>query len=331
MKKKTKVALTAIAIVLTLTAMAINVCAVTTPAGYCPLNFCGLGTDNAEYGLTANVIINGVTQTMPDGVYAWDAGIGGVLIDDMPFVFGVRNRNVTLTLRIEDLDGYLPFLPHRNMLDEYYANAVVRLYGTDTNGEFAETYTQLNSVTLYDSENNIAENNFSPNTNTEFNYDRIVAVELTFTWVNLNFSAEVTMEHVDISKFTIYQGMPVEFPNNYGDDVQHFFVPYEDDWFSTTGGTYEEGFNTGYEEGFNTGYDEGNDHGYEIGYDDGLYDGQNSIPDEVIEANWTSFIYNAANGFLRFELLPGLPLWGLLMAVVAIPLLIAFLKMFMGG
>lgn len=331
MRKKTKVALTAITIMLALTAIAFNVSAVTTPEGYCALNFCGLGTDNAEYSMVANVVINNVTQTMPVGTYTWNAEIGGVIIDDMPFVFPARSRNVSLKLRIEQLNGYLPFLPHRNPNDTYYANAVIRLYGTDTNGDFAQTYAHLNSVTLFDSENNIAEGDFSPWANTEFNYDQITAIELEFTWTAIVFDADVTMEHVDITKFTIYQSIPVEFPTDYGDDVQHIFIPYDDEWFSTTGGTYEEGYYTGYEVGYNTGYDEGNDHGYEIGYDDGLYDGQNSIPDEVIEANWTGFIYNAANGFLRFKLLPGLPLWGLLMAAVAIPLLIAFLKMFMGG
>lgn len=330
MRKRTRVALIVGVLILSMSLMAISARAVTTPVCNSALNFCGLGTDSGEYGLTANVVINGQTQTMPDGVYAWDADLGGVIIDDMTFEFPRATRNARLTLRIEDLDGYLPFLPHRNTENAYYVNAVLHLYGTDADGAYTDIYTQLGDINLFDSVGNVTGSDFSPRANPVFDYDRITAVELEFS-LTATFGSTVTFDHVDLFMFTIYQGIPVEFSENWGQNMEHEFIPYVDEWFSISGGTYEEGYYTGYEVGYNTGFDVGNDHGYEVGYDDGLYVGQNSIPEEVIEANWTGFIYNAANGFLRFELLPGLPLWGLLMAVVAIPLLIAFLKMFMGG
>lgn len=50
-----------------------------------------------------------------------------------------------------------------------------------------------------------------------------------------------------------------------------------------------------------------------------------------VQVNWFSSVWASVDGFLQAEVLPGISFWDILIMVVAIPLLIAILKIWLGG
>lgn len=50
-----------------------------------------------------------------------------------------------------------------------------------------------------------------------------------------------------------------------------------------------------------------------------------------VQVNWFASVWASVDGFLQAEVLPGISFWDILIMVVAIPLLIAILKIWLGG
>lgn len=59
----------------------------------------------------------------------------------------------------------------------------------------------------------------------------------------------------------------------------------------------------------------------------GLYD----VTISYDSLDWTQWLKKSVEGFMGLEIVPGLPIWGIVSAVIGIPLLVWFLRMFAGG
>ena len=73
-------------------------------------------------------------------------------------------------------------------------------------------------------------------------------------------------------------------------------------------------------------YDVGYSDGYDVGYSDGYGKGQSSL-----DIDFTDWISTAVNGFLSFELMPGLSLISIVSFIIALGLLFLVLRFFSGG
>lgn len=137
---------------------------------------------------------------------------------------------------------------------------------------------------------------------TEGEYISLVSIE--FLFMNLSETTWYVYGNLWLRDLTILQ--EVEQDPSYVSTVTHQYVPFNEEWFQDSDSTL-----------------------WQEGYDQGLEDGLNNVG--LGEVSWTGWIFNAVTGFMAFEIMPNLPLWGLLSILVAIPLLVTFLKMFAGG
>lgn len=309
MNKKGKFAVIVSMILLTMTMLPITAYA-EVPNQNVNVNFCTL-SEGGQYLCTID-ILDASQNYIGDGgeheVY-WYDDIGGVTLEVDALTIQ-RGNSIVITLYPLS-DDHIP-------LSEFVSvDGLYTMYGSLMVAGSQNTY--MNLLTAWVS--------FADGTEVQiangYQYDAtyplasIDYIEFRYYFFNLQIT-ELTADILQIENTTILQNMRPTFDWNTGtfDYTDVPYQPYDSNWFSSGGGFTQADIDRAYQEGFDNGFETGSD---------------STNTDEVVNANWTSFVFNALNGVLGFEILPGLPLWGMLSAVVAIPLLIMFLKMFMGG
>lgn len=256
----------------------------------------------------------------------YNRATGGIgrQITETPYVTNVGD---TYTIEIQ-LDGrpmpaevaenYDGFLSHLNNSDAYYISALLLLRNVSTN--------------------------------------QTTICELTTTRIEqggtgMGFNAAGTDGFLKPSNYYLYDHLKLSFTNNDGAGTYHVaevvglqisqatqiygywqgnnpitsYIPYSDAYFNES-----DEQNEAYENGFIDGQNSGRQIWYQNGYNDGYIDGAEDSGGEPIQ-RWGAFLLTGITGFLSFEVYPGFPLWGLLASIIAVPLVLAFLKMFAGG
>lgn len=189
---------------------------------------------------------------------------------------------------------------------EYYASANLRVY--DQNGN-AYRY-HANVVTFYSGGNRVWS---GAGPYGALIPSRDVVIDRIDFVFDVGGNPPPNVESWRLENLLFTQGTPIYnnyIPESYFDEQMTSYVPFNSAWFEP----YENWGSTTYAEG------------YEDGYAQGALDTGGDV-----YQNWTAFLTAGVGGFLSFELIPGLPLWGLLSIMVAIPLMVTFLKMFAGG
>lgn len=182
----------------------------------------------------------------------------------------------------------------------YFVSATLRYY--DQNGTMY--FTSPDRVTFYDMEGNVVYNGAlyygQPISNTQ----------VDIRYVEFSFPTETITSNLSsmrIENLTLLQEISIQRPSN-PNWVQTIYVPYNPAWFET----YVD------------------DADYQDGYEDGYQAGAIDAGGEPMQ-KWSAFLLAGVTGFLDFEIFPGMPLWGLLAVMIAIPLVLTCLKYFAGG
>lgn len=279
-----------------------------TPAGEAALNFCALGSDGEPLTWVFESVNSNVTDTSE-----WVEADGSMLLE----LDALIRPNETFKVKVyPTITEYLRLLPYRNEASTYYGANQIHLWSDSLSSWYVF---DLTSMTVYFEGGETA--NLVTGAEGYYDWDKVVQIDFAYHVGRTVVSGPVEVNEGFILSTTILQDLRIEeITGTNSDYLTHDFVPYNPQWFMSIGGFTQEDI------------DRARADGYEIGYQEGFRNGSDTTnTDEVVNANWTGFVFNALNGVLEFEILPGLPLWGMLSAVVAIPLLIMFLKMFMGG
>lgn len=222
------------------------------------------------------------------------------------------------TIPAAEVENYEGFLSRLNNTDTYYISALLQLRNVSTG---AVTVCELATARI---ERGATGAGFNAAGTDGFlkpsNYYLYDHIQLKFTNNDGNGSYHVA----EVVGLQVNQATQV-YGYYQGNNPITSYIPYSDAYFSENDEQDE-----AYENGFIDGQNSGRQIWYQNGYNEGYIDGAEDGGGEPIQ-RWGAFLLTAVSGFLSFEIFPGFPLWGLLSAIVAIPLVIAFLKMFAGG
>lgn len=182
----------------------------------------------------------------------------------------------------------------------YFVSATLRYY--DANGTMY--FVSPDRVTFYDMDGNVAYNGAL------YHGQTISNPQVDIRYVEFSFPTETittSIESMRIENLVLLQEVSIQRPSN-PNWVQTIYVPYNPAWFDN----YVD------------------DVDYQEGYEDGYQAGAIDAGGQPMQ-KWSAFLLAGVTGFLDFEIFPGMPLWGLLAVMVAIPLVLTCLKYFAGG
>lgn len=293
MKKIIKVATLALMVTLCVASLAMSV-AGATPNGASGVNFFALdaGTYDVQIETTENV------GTITDISTAYNP-----LTSNITWSLGnVYNMtNVKVRIYTNDDNSRKLFRYVAGGHNYYFVSATLRYY--DANGTMY--FVSPDRVTFYDMDGNVVYNGAL------YYGGTITNTQVDIRYVEFSFPTEAITTEISsmrIENLVLLQEVSIQRPSN-PNWVQTIYVPYNPAWFENFESS-EDAFRRGYQQG------------YEVG---ALEAGGEPMQ------RWTAFIVTAVTGFMDFELFPGMPLWGLLAVLVAIPLVLTCLKYFAGG
>ena len=301
-----KVALATIIAALCVASLAMSV-AGATPTGRSGVNFLNL---EAKQRLAhIRVWRNGsvVLDVTDMSIYATGEGALQYNVDTIALL---PNDTLQIEFNARNSEGRGNVLKHCNSTQQYYASALVEAEDRATSTPIVHTMT----VERFAFMNSDGATNYALTGTSPANVGNADTWYISLSVVNRT-GVTIFVDRVGIYGLALFQETPIYgYDANAGGTgrtgLMTRYVPYNEAWFTAIDGSFTDGYNEGYGKG------------YEQGATDA---GGGPIQ------SWGAFLLTAVNGFMSFEIFPNFPLWGLLSVMVAIPLMVTFLKMFAGG
>lgn len=300
-------------------------------------NNISVGTNGSSYARASDYVVisntsfnyQNVTNNPTIGKYGFgfiseDADVayftGDLKFYDFPLSYYDIYENETFTY------DYFSF----NGIDDDVITITVDYQYIDVFGQYIENSLSLPLLTV--TSLNMVGNSTSVSIHKLFKYvyDEIVARDNFVT-----NQGKIYIDSLDISfSDTVLTSMYFTsscYSSDYSDyNGLYYFLS---DWPDIYQNIYDEGLDYGYNDGYGEGYDVGITEGYEEGYDEGLDLGYSQGLSQApsVWGGFAQFLTTTVGAFLDFEIIPGLSITNMMTVLLAMVLVVAFLRVYAGG